>query len=162
MLGLRKEDLAWDGDMVAAHLGRGVRGESSKSGRDQGVVFEDPYAVAVLRRRVAKLKDGGKVFPISGNTLRDWWRRAAKALKLDLGPPHSMRHTGASRDLATGYRSFEQVQRRGRWKSMESVQRYARPHMWAAALADLPAEIRERGESILSQRQPRPSKCKLG
>ena len=73
------------------------------------------------------------------------------------GPPHSGRHTGASRDLAEGYRTFEQVQRRGRWKVPGSVQRYAKTHIWHALKLDLPAEELENGTQILATRKSRPT-----
>ena len=39
-----------------------------------------------------------------------------------IGPPHTARHTGASRDLAGGRRSFDEIKRRGRWKADDGVQ----------------------------------------
>ena len=87
---MRKEDLVWNEDTVAVRLGRSERGESSKSGRNQGVVFEDPYAVAVLRRRVEKLATGERVFPVSSATLRRWWDSAARALGLEVGSLHRL------------------------------------------------------------------------
>ena len=67
MANLRCSDLSWNADctQVGAHFGRAMRGESSKTGREQGGVFEDPHGVAILRRRTAKLKENDKVFPLS-------------------------------------------------------------------------------------------------
>ena len=61
-----------------------------------------------------------------------WWKIASEhAGGPDIvGPPHSARHTSASRDLALGRRSFEEVKRRGRWKSDDAVPRYAQTHKW--------------------------------
>eukprot|EP00972_Heterocapsa_arctica_P110581 16282724-Heterocapsa_arctica.AAC.1 len=42
------------------------------------------------------------------------------------GPPHAIRHSGPSEDLARQRCSLEEVRRRGRWKGMDSVQRYTK------------------------------------
>ena len=162
MLNLRVEDLTWslDRSTVSAHFGRASRGDSSKTGREQGVIFDEPYTVAVLKRRTKGLGPGEVVFKIKAEHYRRWWRAAARAMLRSsdkIGPPHSVRHTGASRDLATGYRTFEQVQRRGRWKASDSVQRYGRPHIWQAVTSEQPPLVLERGRFLLSQRMPRPA-----
>ena len=150
---LKCEDLSWSRDRrrVAVHFGRGARGERSKTGRDQGVTFDTPWVVAILDRRSAGKAADDKVFPLSSSAYRKWWRAAADAVLgkgAGLGPPHSARHTGAARDLAEGYRSFEQVQRRGRWQAQSSVQRYARTHAWVAAVAATPPQVQKKGADI--------------
>ena len=81
-------------------------------------------------------------------------KKTMKAEADKVGPPHSARHTGASRDLAEGHRTFDQVQRRGRWKASASVQRYAKTHMWTTLINDLPLEVRTEGDNILASRPP--------
>ena len=159
MVNIRAEDIKARKGTMAVHLGRSERGESTKSGRDQGVVFEDPYAIEIMARRVKDLGKRDRVFPITTDAIRRWWNKARSELGLPEAPAHALRHTGPSRDLATGYRTFEQVQRRGRWKAMESVQRYARPHMWATVCGQVRQDIRQRGQSILAQRPARPAIC---
>ena len=145
---------------VTLLFGRSSRGERSKTGRDQGVSLDEPYCKDVVRARLSGLAPDDRLFPITSSQYRQWWGRAADAV---LGKshvrctPHSARHTGASRDLATGYRSFEQVQRRGRWKTPSSVQRYAKTHVWRSVEALLPEHIRQRGNEILRSRAPRPA-----
>ena len=115
--------------------------------------------IEILKRRNANLRNDERVFPISAATYAKWWRAALKHVlgSADLrGPPHSARHTGASKDLATGYRTFAQVQRRGRWKTQVAVQRYARPHVWMAAEASVPKDVLDKGNALLSERPPRP------
>ena len=63
-------------------------------------------------------------------------------------------------DQATGYRTFEQVQRRGRWKAEESVQRYAKVHAWFAAVEMQPAHIKAQGEALLKRRKDRDAVAK--
>jgi hypothetical protein len=80
---------------------------------------------------------------------------ASRALSCEhlAGPPHTARHTGASRDLAEHRRSFSQVKRRGRWKTDEAIQRYARPHVWPGVRAQVPPDIMARGKKLMSQRE---------
>ncbi|CAK0791289.1 unnamed protein product [Prorocentrum cordatum] len=52
-----------------------------------------------------------------------FFRRAATNIGADV-VPHQGRHSGASLDRATGRRSLEEVQKRGRWAAMSSVKRY--------------------------------------
>jgi len=165
MFNLRAEDLAWslDRSTVSAHFGRAARGDSSKTGREQGVVFDEPYTMAVLKRRTKGLAHDELVFKIKAEHYRRWWRAAARAVlgsSDKIGPPHSVRHTGASRDLATGYRTFAQVQRRGRWKASDSVQRYARPHVWQSVTSEQPQHVIEQGRALLAQRVPRAAVAK--
>ncbi|CAK0900961.1 unnamed protein product [Prorocentrum cordatum] len=51
------------------------------------------------------------------------FRRAATNIGVDV-VPYEGRHSGASLDRATGRRSLEEVQKRGRWAAMSSVKRY--------------------------------------
>ena len=160
LLGLRARDVCVDGGCVVLLLGRSDRGERSKTGRNQGVSLDDPYAQCVVRRRIQGLGPEDRVFPLSAANYRLWWTRACRAVlgsKATVPPPHSARHTGASRDLAEGYRSFSQVQRRGRWSVPSSVQRYAKTHVWRAVESDLPQDVRLRGNAILQRRAPRPA-----
>lgn len=161
---LRVADLSFDAhaQSMSAHFGRASRGESSKTGREQGVVFDEPHSVQILRRRIAGKKPDDRVFSISADVYRKWWRATSRAVGVDVGPPHTARHTGASRDLATNYRTFDQVQRRGRWKAADSVQRYARPHEWATVCAAVPEDVRLRGTVLLAARPPRPSQARSG
>jgi hypothetical protein len=56
-----------------------------------------------------------------------WWSQAAEEAGLGwIGPPHDLRHGGASRDVELQTRSLEHVRRRGRWSVMSSVQRYTK------------------------------------
>jgi hypothetical protein len=146
---------------VVLHFGRGSRGERSKTGRDQGVVVDWPHNAAVMMARKEKLtKPEEKIFKISKGAYRVWWNKAADAVgggAKHVGPPHSARHTGAARDMAEGYRSFDQVQRRGRWRPQDSVLRYGRTHAWHEARARQSKAVQSEGGDILAKREPRPS-----
>ena len=74
--------------------------------------------------------------------------------------PRTPRHTGASRDLAPWYRTFEKVQRRDRWKSADAVQRYDRTHQYFATEQAQSEEVRRLGREILASRKARPEKAR--
>ena len=158
LLGLRARDVCVSENQVVLLLGRSERGDRSKTGRDQGVSLDDPYSRGVLLRRLEGLGPDDRVFPITAAQYRLWWNKAGRAVlgsTAHVPSPHSARHTRASRDLAEGYRTFSQVQRRGRWKVPGSVQRYAKTHVWRAIESDLPHDIRARGNAILRSRPSR-------
>jgi integrase len=155
---LRVLDVILTDDTATLLLGQGDRGESCKSGRDQGVVMDEPNSADILRRLIANKDKDELVFALTADEYRRFWKRAAKEVLGDsnaAGPPHSARHTGASRDLTEGYRTMEQVMKRGRWKALNSVHRYAKSHAWYAALASQPSGVREQGDLLLSARAPR-------
>ena len=121
--------------------------------------MDEPNSYDILCKAIAGKRPDDKVFPITPMDYGNLWRKTAKELTGDpraAGTPHAARHTGASRDLTEGYRTLEQVMKRGRWKALNSVHRYAKPHAWYAALASLPEEIRQKGDAILARRAPRP------
>ena len=144
-----------DNDRVVLLLGRSRRGESSKTGRDQGVGLEDQYARKIINRRVAHLRPHQKVFDIKASHFRALWKEVADAVTGDqklVGPPHSLRHTGASRDIASGRRSIEDIMIRGRWKVLASVSRYAKVHAWVEAYERQSERIKKEGGAILRLR----------
>ena len=69
MIALQVNDVFIDKPLqrVILMLGRGERGETSKTGRDQGVTLDDPCAVDVVIRSVKDARQAGrqKVFQIS-------------------------------------------------------------------------------------------------
>ena len=157
------EDVVFHGSDVVLRLGRSDRGESVKTGRNQGVRIDRQYVKDILQRRVAALKkrhpndwQKKKVCPITKARYRTLWERAGRAVGVNPGPPHGARHTGASLDAATGYRTMLQIQRRGRWTADRSVLRYARTHDWVLAESQQPAHVRSRGSQLLQGRGSRP------
>ena len=149
-LSLCKKDVTDTGVEVALTF------RTTKTGFNQGVRVDTPYAMQIIRDRVALCKSAdSKLFPITDRDYQKSWRKAAKFVGTTK-PPHSCRHTGPSRDLATGYRSQPQVQRRGRWASEKSVRRYAKTHVWIRIQDEMPPWVQKRGAFLLSQRQPRP------
>lgn len=158
---LRVEDIIFvtnsDGSSEASlRLGVAERGESTKTGTRQGVRVDTPYVFDMLRRRTFGRKKSELLFNTNAARYRSAWDAAARKLGVQVGPPHSVRHSGPSNDAATGYRTIWQIQRRGRWASERSVLRYAKTHSWLEARARVPQHLMEQGSRLLQLRQPRP------
>jgi hypothetical protein len=121
---LKFEDVHYDGKVMALDLGVSARGESTKTGSNQGVVVRRGFVVAILLCLRSLCKPGKKVFPVSQAQFRKVWHTTCKRLGIEFaGPPHNLRHSGPSNDLQKELTTLELVRRRGRWKVMESVQR---------------------------------------
>ena len=159
---LREQDLRIlrVGDVVDANghvtllFGRSGRGESTKTGREQGVVLDTRRACEIVRDRCRDKKPSDRVFPLRSEKYRELWKAAADHVskgRYSIGPPHSARHTGASRDAAENRRSLDEIMKRGRWKSLASVHRYAKPHTWFAAIAAQPDDVVELGRQLMTK-----------
>jgi hypothetical protein len=148
---------------VALKLGVAERGESTKTGPRQGVRIDWPGTAELLKKQIKGKSPSARLFNSNATTYRRAWQESVALVKtwkgcagFEVGPPHSVRHTGASRDAATGYRSLWQIQRRGRWQSEKSVLRYAKTHAWLECHAGLTATIRRLGTEALNFRGERP------
>ena len=140
---------------AVVRLGAAERGESAKTGMRQGVRVDSPHVIDMLVQRKAKCQPNDLLSGLTKARFVTAWHAAGLSLKFDLGPPHSLRHSGPSHDAATGYRTMWQIQRRGRWASERSVLRYAKTHAWVEARAKVPAALMQRGALLLDQRQDR-------
>ena len=68
----------------------------------------------------------------------------------DLGPPHDLRHAGASDDLLSGHRALGEVKERGRWAADGSVRRYAKRTRMQTKINELDEELRDFGQYVNS------------
>ena len=150
MESLREQDVAWDGSHVAVSFGVASRGESVKGGSNQGAVLRrGPIADLLLGLKENTIK-GELIFPFTQAHLREQWHRACAALGLGFaGPPHVLRHSGPSEDLARGRTSLEAARRRGRWKAMASVQRYTKTFALTKFRARMPPAVLATGEKAM-------------
>ncbi|CAE8588660.1 unnamed protein product [Polarella glacialis] len=126
---LQTDDLHCDGTQMALDLGVRSRGESTKTGANHGVVVRRGWVVALLvgMQRWATHCQQTKLFPISQEIFRRSWHKTCRRLAIEFaGSPHNIRHSGPSEDLSRQRSTLENVRRRGRWKVMESVQRYTK------------------------------------
>lgn len=140
---------------TSLQFGRSSRGESSKTGRNQGVILDEAHSTRVMQRLCEGKSPKDKIFPVSTETVRKWWNIACKEVAGEhhsIGPVHSCRHTGPSFDMIHGFRNLDEVMKRGRWKTINSVHRYAKSHTYLAAVAKQSDAVRARGEAILEAR----------
>jgi hypothetical protein len=163
-LGLRREDVVVapsvqnDGtEELTLRLGVVERKEQTKTGYRQGVRVDSPYVMQLLKKRLLATEPGQKIFPCSKDAFSAAWRKAGLQLEVDLGPPHTLRHSGPSHDALTNYRSLWAIQRRGRWNSERSVLRYVKTHTLMEQRAKMPANLLSLGSSILKDRPERPN-----
>ena len=147
---------AGDGD-VAIHIAY------AKTGPRQGVRLDWSGTILMVQRRVSERGPGRSLFDLTGRGYLNAWHEAKRLIQQKvepgfcIGPPHSVRHSGPSRDAAEGYRSIWQIQRRGRWQSESSVMRYAKTASWTAARARSAPAVLAYGQPVLLQRGHRPS-----
>ena len=104
---------------------------ASKTGEfDETVIVDDPMLAIVLARLREKRAPGERL--IDGEPDQFWalFTEAVGRLKVDkvLGHqvPYVLRHTRASADAWTKRRDLVEIRSRGRWKTTNSVRRYAK------------------------------------
>lgn len=144
---LHVEHVSCDGHRVALLFGDSARGLSSKTGVNQGTIIRRGImADLLLAMQEFRIKHKQPmIFTISQQTLRANWHQVCRAIGVPFaGPPHSIRHSGPSEDLARNIASLETVRRRGRWKALESVQRYTKTFALVRFWARTPSVTRER------------------
>ena len=144
---LREADIIWDGRCVGLLFGISARGEEGKTGSNQGVVVRrGTVANVLLAMKDVKKHSTGPIFGPRQAGFRKEWHRACRALGMPWAPPpHGLRHSGPSEDVARGRASLEQVRRRGRWKALSSVQRYSKTFALTQFRARMPQKVLEVG-----------------
>jgi hypothetical protein len=120
-------------EAIGVSIGRSDRGERAKTGHDQGVMVRCPLVCAWLRARVARLGPSSKrrLFSLSPQRYRELFSLALHELGLPDETPHIIRHTAASVLISRGA-PLKEVMLAGRWGSVQSVRRYAKPHLLGA------------------------------
>ncbi len=88
------------GDFAILRLRVFQRGEATQCGHDEGVSFDSMRNIQMLQRRVALQQPNESLFRLDDVTYRQKWHEAAALAGVSVGPLHSARHAGASRDLA--------------------------------------------------------------
>ena len=115
-------------------FGNSEYGERTKVGATDDAVFADsPHRAwcEKLLKKIHKQCSGRDepVFLTSLASYEDACRKFSTAYKLPSGifTPHVLRHSGPSFDVIHQHRSLQQIQVRGRWASLTSVNRYRKP-----------------------------------
>ena len=138
---------------VAVRLGVISRGEQTKTGPRQGVVPQEEYVRAILRARKDAAPPGAKLWRLPPASFYAAWHRACDTVGLadHAAVPHCLRHAAAAEAIRAGgftEGAVRATQLRGRWKSLNSLRRYAKPHLLVSALADTPPATAELGKAF--------------
>lgn len=161
------ESLSWDNVVVesdgendcprvAIVFGDSKKGLSTKTGPDQSLLLQG----RALRRIISKLhrkekKKGGrsKVFPFEQTHYRGLWSKAQVRIGFRSATltPHAMRHARPSYLVSSGKASLEQIRRRGRWRQLKSVQRYAKEAHPLMHKMSMPEALRDVGERLITK-----------
>ncbi|CAK0863826.1 unnamed protein product, partial [Prorocentrum cordatum] len=149
---LREAGVIWDGRCVGLLFGISARGEEGRTGSNQGVVIRrGTVASLILALKGVKKNVTGPIFGPKQAGFRKEWRRACRSLGMPWAPPpHGLRHSGPSEDVARGRASLEQVRRRGRWKALSSVQRYSKTFALTQLRAKMPKKVLDVGSRATS------------
>ena len=146
---LRAQDVYFDESEVVIILGVAERGERVKTGRNQGIKIDAKVLQAEWKARKLLLRPEDAFFPFSPEHFRRRWHAAKAALGWSWGgPPHHLRHAGAARDIEKKLRTLEEVRIRGRWKHLESVQRYSKTYLYNRVLSELLPHLLARGQEL--------------
>ena len=140
---------------VALMLGRKHRGESVKTGQEQGVLIDDSLLSLLLWARVKDAPPDELVFKTTAARAGRVWREILEKNQLQwVGPLHTLRHSGPTHDVLHQRRSVEDVQRRGRWTQSKSMLRYAKPHALVVHKARLPEDVMKKGRELVHDFRP--------
>ena len=136
---------------VAIALGVRSRGESVKTGFNQGVVVERLWIARwLLAFRERRIVSGDRVlFSVTRDEFRTRFQAHQQRLGIDLGPPHILRHGGAAEMIAQKQHP-NTVKRRGRWVTDSSLRRYTKTHVLTAQRASLPSAVLDLGRLFLA------------
>ena len=94
-----------------------------------------PHLLA-LAKRVTK---GHHIFNFTGDQFREQFQQAGRLLDIADLQTYQLRHGGASEDLNSRCRSYNEVKERGRWRTDTSVRRYAKTGKIQQMLSQLSA-----------------------
>ena len=137
---------------VALILGAQERGDTTKTGDNQGIVVETLFVCLWVAQLAKRLRPSQSLIGLKPEAYRRiWWKVLDDINARSLGPPHSLRHSRPAAQCRDRSRTLEEIRRRGRWISLKSVQRYTKDHLLLKALAALPPGLRDRGDRYLQQ-----------
>lgn len=153
-------DVSFGEQQCSVELGIAERGETTKTGSKQGVVFDYSGSARILLKYLKRRGKRRKLFSISTHHFSQAWRKASEKLKHAPGPPHSLRHLGPSYDCYIKYRTLREIQARGRWRHAQSVERYRKAYMYIKAIGRVPDHVKAKAalrRSALGDRPDRPT-----
>ena len=122
----------------------------SKTGTsDDSIVVDSPYLkswIGPVLRELQKNGDKCCIWPFSYLQYLAEFKKSVKAMGVGPLVPYQARHSGPSIDRSRLWRSLEECQKRGRWRSSKSVARYEKGGRLGVFWNHLAAEVRSRLE----------------
>jgi hypothetical protein len=114
---------------VSLELGIAERGETTKTGTNQGVIPVHPALHAFYRRRKAESEPGARVFRFNIDTYRSNFNKEMETQGMEERGVHLLRHTCAVWLLE--YEGWERnkVRDMGRWRKDRSLSMYGKRHL---------------------------------
>jgi hypothetical protein len=151
------EDFVHMGGTSTLTLGRVDRGETVKTGVDQGIEFTTPWVVKIIRGLV-RGRRRGKVFRVPKARYQSGFTQWLQKYRV---PPqrgvYVWRHSGAAARVRAALRRKENMsqvmdalRRRGRWASMTALQVYTKTHLLNRILAQLDEEVLRWGSWLIA------------
>lgn len=121
------------------------RAHSSKTGGyDTSILLDSPWLTNWGPKIFEVLKNGHPeeaLWDFSYIEYSKVFKKVADSFDLDI-TPYQTRHSGPSIDRSRGYRSLQEVQKRGQWKSQKSVTRYEKSARLASTWEKIPQTLR--------------------
>jgi hypothetical protein len=133
-------------ESVALSFGIAERGCESKTGTNQGVVICRGWVAEAMRALKKLVHPHSSFFPVTQSRYRSQWQKLwDREGHPEMRAVHDLRHTAAAEDLARGRRDLVGIQRRGRWKSITSCERYTKTHLIVKRRAEFGAHLIDEG-----------------
>jgi integrase len=133
LAGLHGDGVDWIGGLILGvqwvMTPNGLR-PYPKTDESDNVIPVPPHVMDAMRERIRGRDLGGLVFvnrrggPVNYKTFYWHWRRACEAAKVRYAPPHTCRHTAASRLMQSGVSIFD-VQAMLRHRNIATTQQYS-------------------------------------
>lgn len=143
LVALTKDDIvdAASGRTSSVYQGVVLRLKRTKTGLNKSVELDRPAVIELLRIVLHFTKPGGRLFPVSADVFRRFFKRTCMELGLSSKyVPHSLRHGGATH-LYLMKKPMQDIMQRGRWAASKSASRYIQTGPALLATVDIPPAI---------------------
>jgi hypothetical protein len=111
---------------------------------DDTVVLDSrPWLGQLLHKQCSGKLAHNLIFNIKAEEMVAQWKQACSVLRLQVLVMYQLRHGGASSDMLSRKRGAADVMLRGRWRSLSSLRRYAKPGQLAKLLNNMSPEVRK-------------------
>lgn len=145
---MHKRDVKLLKRLASFTLGDPERGESVKTGVDQGVLLYREWLYSMLKEYY-EARPEGKFF-MRGEDYDRMYAKYGQRVGAKPKRSYRLRHSGASHYIFYKILEEETTQRRGRWMHRKSMIPYTKLHLLVCALAEIPEDSLRRGAYLAS------------